>query len=71
MNKRKYKSCKTRVLRKELATKQKNGHSIDVLLDIFFEIIKLAETCDCGYKACVIYTHPGLVKKIKNTVNNY
>ena len=68
--KRKYKDCKTRELRKTLATKQRNGHPIVVLVDLFFQIVKLADKCDCGYKACVIYTHPGLVKKIKQIVNN-
>ena len=67
---RKYKDCKTRDLRKTMATKQKNGQPIDVLVDLFFEIVKLAEKCDCNYKACVIYTHPALVKRIKKVVNN-
>ena len=68
--KRKYKDCKTRDLRHTLAAKQRNGHPIVVLLDLFFQIVKLADKCDCGYKACMIYTHPVLVKRIKQIVNS-
>ena len=63
--KRNYRPCKTKKLRAELAKKQKNGHAFYLLLDLFFEIVKQAENCDCGYKACMIYTHPDFVKKIK------
>lgn len=67
---RKYRNCKTKLLRQELAKKQKNGHAIHILIDLFFKIVEVAETCDCGYKACQIYNDTNYVKRIKNIVNN-
>lgn len=56
--KKQQKLCVTRELRKELVLKQKNERDFPGMVELYAQIIYLAQQCKCRTTYCLMYSHP-------------